>query len=45
MPAWAGVNVDAFMAGFGIVEIAAATLFVGLLGFHMVKKLLAAAGV
>jgi hypothetical protein len=44
MPAWAGVNTDAFTAGFGIVEITAAVLFAFLIGFVMVRRLLRAAG-
>jgi hypothetical protein len=45
MPTWAGINPDAFMAGFGIVELVAAFLFAFLISFVMVKRLLRAAGI
>jgi len=44
MPAWAGVDVGAFIAGFGIVELVGAVLFAVLIGFVMVRRLIAAAG-
>lgn len=44
MPDWSGVQPQAFIAGFGIVELTAATLFAFLVSVHMVKKLIAAAG-
>lgn len=47
MPSWAGIDsgaVAAFTAGFGIVEWSAAVLFVFLLGWVMLRKLLSAAG-
>lgn len=44
MPSWAGVPVDAFMAGFGIVEMAAAFLFAFLISFVLVRRVLAWAG-
>jgi hypothetical protein len=44
VPPWAGVNTDAFVAGFGIVEMTGAFLFVFLIGFVMVRRLIHAAG-
>jgi hypothetical protein len=44
MPNWSGVQAAAFMAGLGIAELCAVTLFVFLLSWHMVRKLLSAAG-
>lgn len=47
MPSWAGLGSDAvsaFMAGFGIVELAGAFMFAFLIGFVMLKKLITAAG-
>jgi hypothetical protein len=44
MPTWAGIQQSAFLAGFGVAEIGGATVFVGLMAFHMVKRLLSAAG-
>jgi hypothetical protein len=40
MPAWAGVSTDAFIAGFGIVELTMATVFALLIGFVVLRKLL-----
>ncbi len=45
MPSWAGIDPNAFIAGFGIVEWSAAVLFAFLISFVMVKRLLRAAGV
>lgn len=42
MPAWAGVQLDAFMAGFGTAELTMAVLIALLLGFAVLRKLLAA---
>jgi hypothetical protein len=44
MPSWAGVQADAFVAGFGIVEMTAAILFAFLISFVMVRRLITAAG-
>ena len=44
MPAWAGVNADAFTAGFGICELGAAILFAFLISWVMFRRLLSAAG-
>lgn len=44
MPVWAGVNADAFEAGFGIALFAMAILFAFLIGFVMLRKIISAAG-
>ena len=44
MPSWSGVNVDAFMAGFALAEAAMGAIFAALLSWHMLRRLLAAAG-
>jgi hypothetical protein len=44
MPSWAGVDADAFMAGFVLAEAAMATLFAALLSWHLLRRLLSAAG-
>lgn len=44
MPPWASVSPDLFLTGFGIAELSGATVFVGLISFHMLRKVLRAAG-
>lgn len=44
MPSWVGVDPDAFLAGFGIVEIIGATIFIGLLCFLVLRKVWRAGG-
>lgn len=39
-----GTGSSSFLSGFGIAELGGATLFCFLLSFHMVKRLLRAAG-
>jgi hypothetical protein len=44
MPGWAGVDVDAFMAGFALAEAAMGAVFAALLSWHLLRRLLSAAG-
>lgn len=44
MPSWAGVNLDAFMAGFALAEATMAAVFAALLSWTVLRRLLSAAG-